>query len=146
MIPLLGILTTCSLVGSPSDCIPPMPPLSEMPLLTTWYDPALGGINCGGSCSHMALAPVTEAMYGYAAACPAALVGVDFTAVISHPAIGERACLDRGGAVIVEYSQALQTWIIRVDLLETGAHSSNWTLLYGWSVRWERPGDLIGVN
>jgi hypothetical protein len=136
----LAIVTLCSVLPIAADCIPERPPLSEMPLLTTYYDPALGGVNCGGSCDNLALGAMSDALYGVGMACPAELVGLDVTAVISHPAIGERPCLDRGGMVIVEYNQGLQMWVIRIDLLETGPHPSNWILLYDWSVRWERPG------
>ena len=134
------ILTACSIMPFPIDCIPPRPPLRDIPILTTYYDPALGSINCNHDCNSLALVPMADSLYGVAAACPAELVGVDWTAVIYHPAIGERPCLDRGGSVVVEYNQHLQKWVIRVDLLETGPHPSNWSLLYDWSMRWERPG------
>jgi hypothetical protein len=140
---LLGILTGCAAIGQPQSCIPPQPPLADLPLLTTYYNPALGSINCNSDCSTLALVPMSDTLYGFAAACPAEMVFVDFTAVISHPAIGERACLDRGGAVVIEYNEGLQLWVIRIDLMERGPHPSNWQLLYGWSVRWERPGALV---
>jgi hypothetical protein len=79
---------------------------------------------------------MSDRLYGVAAACPLELVGYIETAVISHPAIGNRPCLDTGGMVVIEYNQLFQSWVIRIDLLETGPHPSNWTLLWGWSYEW----------
>jgi hypothetical protein len=139
MIVLLGIITLCSIIGLQIDgCIPPQPPIREMDLLLTWYDPALGGISCDDDCTNLSLVPMTDFLYGRAAACPAELVGLDYTAVIYHPAIGERYCLDRGTAVIVEYGLfgGRWQWVIRLDLLESSPHPLNWHLLSGWDYEW----------
>lgn len=145
---IAAILTTCtlSIFGPVSDCIPPRPSIRELPLLVTWYNPAMGGLNCDGDCSHLSLAPMHPAFYGRAAACPAEFVGLDFTAVVSHPAIGERACLDRGGAVVVEYRYVPGVgwlWLAVVDLLEHGPHPTNWQLLYGWRMEWRETAGVI---
>lgn len=149
MTALLNVLNICTAViggHPPADCIPPRPPIREMNLLITQYDPAIGGINCDSDCSHLSLVPMSDSLYGVAAACPAELVGLDFTAVISHPDIGTRYCLDRGSAVIVEYGLFGGRWqyVVRVDLLESGPHPLNYHLLSGWWMEWTAVSELVG--
>jgi hypothetical protein len=127
-----------------------MPDFREMPLLLTVYDPADGGINCDSDCAHLAIVPMNDALYGNAAACPLGygFVGYDQTAVFSHSEIGERACLDTGGDVQVEYilTHGEWQWVIRLDLLEDlseGVHHANGWLIDGWTVHWEPVGALV---
>lgn len=149
---LLNILNVCTAVitGHPAtDCIPPRPPIREMSLLITQYDPAVGGINCDGDCSHLSLIAMSDGLYGVAAACPAELVGLDFTAMIYHPDIGTRYCLDRGTAVIVEYGLfgGRWQWVVRLDLLESSPHPFNYHLIGGWDYHWvETTGLVTSLN
>jgi hypothetical protein len=120
-----------------------------MPLLVVQYDPALDGLNCDSDCSHLALAPMHPAFYGRAAACPLELVGYDVTAVLSHPAIGRRACLDTGGAIVIEYRHVIGAgwlWVVVVDLLEryeNGTHPANYSLLWEWTMSWENTAGVV---
>ena len=102
------------------------------------------------SCDNLALVEMSDRLYNFAAACPAELVGYVETAVIHHPAFGERTCLDRGGMINVQYGYLEGIgwlWYIPVDLLETGPHPSNWTLLWGWSYEWvNTAGVTAGLN
>jgi hypothetical protein len=143
----LSIMTICSLsVLFIDDCIPARPPIKDIPLLAFWYDPALGQHNCDGSCDSLSLTAMHDSLYEKAAACPAEMVGTDYTAVLNHPSIGERACLDRGGGINIEYRYIPGVgwlWVALIDLLERGPHPANWTLLYGWQMHWEPVGALV---
>lgn len=149
MLQIVGsILSLCGVVGAiQGNCIPPQPPLRETPLLVSWYDPALGGVNCGGSCDHLSLTEMDEGLYGHVAACPAELVGLDVTAVISHPAIGIQHCLDRGGAIEFKYGYLEGVgwlWYGVIDLLAHEQPPATWTLITDWGMTWESPGSIVG--
>jgi hypothetical protein len=145
---LLGILTACSFVAAPTDCIPARPErLTDIPLLLTYYDPWSNpempdedNISCDNDCNSLSLVPMSNGLYGVAAACPAELVGYIETAVIHHPDIGTRYCLDRGGGVVIEYGLFGGRWqyVIRIDLLEleSNPHPLNYHLLSGWDYEW----------
>lgn len=143
-----SILAVCTLAifGPVDDCVPERPPLREMPLLITWYDPALRGWNCDDDCSHLSLVPMSDSLYGVAAACPLELLGYIETAVIYHPEIGTRYCLDTGGAVVVEYGLfgGRWQWVVRLDLLESEPHPLNYYLLTGWGYEWTAVSELVG--
>jgi len=117
------------------ECPPPMPPLDEMTLWLSWYDPALcydadgnviENINCDASPETMAGGTaVSPEMYGYAAAC---LPGW-FDQVVVIELIGQRHCLDTGGDVVPTYREIyhprqgfITLWIIPIDVL---AHHTN---------------------
>ena len=115
------------LVSSAISQVTQPPPVSEMPLFLSWYDPELckpenGGvmINCDSDPTRMAGGTaVTADMYGYAAACPAEW----FDRVIMIPGVGERRCLDTGGAIKVTYRRTYTSngfvwgWCVYVDIL-----------------------------
>jgi hypothetical protein len=94
------------LLSGALDSIQP-PPIEEMPLFLSWYDPALclnGGnpINCDADPSVMAGGTaVTDDMYGYAAAC----IPEWFDRTLTIPGIGTRHCLDTGGDVKIAFRE-----------------------------------------
>lgn len=113
------------------ECPPPLPPLDELPLWLSWYDPALcydaagrviENINCNEDPSTMAGGTaVTEAMYGYAGAC----LPQWFDRQIEIEHLGLRHCLDTGGAVVPTYREIfypgrgfVTLWVIPFDALE----------------------------
>lgn len=71
-------------------------PAQQYPAIMSVYDPALGGINCDGDCSTVAMGKLHDEMYGVAGACPIELYGAtvhfdylnrDFHCVDTGPAI-----------------------------------------------------------
>jgi hypothetical protein len=153
MIQILGsILTLCSFVSGPIDNCVPDPPEDwrDARLVVTVYDPLHNpylpdedNVNCDDDCSSLALTAMDEALYGHAASCPwpAWDFGYVNTIVVAHPAIGERVCLDTGGAINCEYGLfgGEWQWICRLDILEDlsgGVHPANGWLLDGWNWWW----------
>lgn len=68
------------------------------PLKISWYDPALGGVNCDHDCTTMASGVrVTPDRYGRTAACIRSWTAARRVVVI--PGIGEFECLDTGGKI-----------------------------------------------
>ena len=126
--------------------IPTPPPVEQMPLFLSWYDPALchddnGGIliNCDSDPSVMAGGTaVTDDMYGYAAAC----IPEWFDRVLTIPGVGQRHCLDTGGAVQITYRETytgagfVWGWVVVVDVLAHYEQPPPWqySLVYGWSI------------
>lgn len=97
----------------------------DKPLKISWYDPALGGVNCDHDCSTMASGvKVTPDRYGNTAACIRAWMGK--TVVIEG--IGRFTCLDTGGA-IVEHPGFI--WI---DLMLKEPVVPFGTLVYEWEL------------
>lgn len=95
--------------------------VGKKPLLVTWYNPTLGGINCWGNCTHFRDGTrVTAASYGNTAACIPDWLGD--TVVI--PRLGTFKCRDTGGA-IVEKAHA-----IHIDLLTTVEPACNLCYYY----------------
>lgn len=86
----------------------------------SWYDPALGGINCfNDTCDHLGdLTPVRDA-YGWAAACPLGMYGM----TISFEHAGTWQCRDSGTAVIPKWGKWYTAdgwqwaWVITIDFL-----------------------------
>lgn len=81
----------------------------------TWYDPALGGVNCDSSCDYMAAGDPVADWYGRALACPPEFpLGTRFSILGSRWGLadGEWLCLDRGGSIVI-----LDDGVIRLDLL-----------------------------
>lgn len=62
----------------------------------SWYDPALGGINCDADCTRLADGSPVAAWYDRAIACPPEFA---LGAQIDIPGVGVRECRDRGGAI-----------------------------------------------
>lgn len=95
------------------------------PLKISWYDPALGGINCDHDCSTMASGvKVTPDRYGITAACIAQWTRARRVVVI--PGVGRFECLDTGGA-IQEHPGYI--WI---DLMLAAPAVPFGTLVYDW--------------
>lgn len=102
-------------------------PRQEKPLKISWYDPALGGINCDSDCTTMASGvKVTPDRYGRTAACIRPWLGK--TVVIAG--LGEFECLDTGGA-IVEHSTYI--WIDIMATRDTAPQFGQY--IYNWSLK-----------
>ena len=132
------------------ECPPPLPPLEEVPLWLSWYDPALcydeagnviENINCNEDPSAMAGGTaVTEAMYGYAGAC----LPQWFDRQIWIEPIGLRHCLDTGGAVVPTWREIfypgrgfVTLWVIPFDALEHYQEPPWWQYLPVEPGAWE---------
>ncbi len=101
------------------------PPLETMPLLATWYDPALGGINCQEPCNVFADGTaVTEDSYNVTAACLPQWLGRDIVVV----GLGTFKCRDTGGGIVVEWNEYYGRWVIRLDVLAHEEISCNYCL------------------
>lgn len=108
------------------------PPITEMPLLVTWYDPNLGGINCDVDCSTFAdNSPVTSLAYGQVAACIPEWLGAHLTIT----GLGTFHCRDTGGAITIAYNDYYKEWVIHVDVLEKQTPPWNYELR-SWQLDW----------
>lgn len=118
-----------------NDChvVVERPPINDIPLLTTWFNPLLCyegfWINCGDE--PMILADGLgwdESDFGNVAACPKGwhYLTVNF---------GEYSvlCRDRGGMINVVYSEYFRRWVIHIDVLSREAIPCNYCLYTGWS-------------
>lgn len=85
-----------------------MPHTDTLPILVSWYDPALcydeGGnviknINCDDDPTQLATMPMDERLYGRVAACHADWTKRFHTTVVILPGIGRFWCVDRGGRI-----------------------------------------------
>lgn len=132
------------------ECPPPLPPLPELPLWMSWYDPAkcydengrvIENINCDENPRVMAGGTaVSAAMYGVAGACLPQWFGKRL--VIRG--IGERLCLDTGGAILPTYREIyhpkqgfVTMWIIPFDALEHYTAPPWWQYLPVEADAWE---------
>jgi hypothetical protein len=71
----------------------------------SWYDPALGGVNCDGSCATMAAGHDPRDWYGRALACPPEFpIGSIWRLPAIYPGLPAKdwICLDRGGMVVMD--------------------------------------------
>jgi hypothetical protein len=76
-------------------------PDAQARAVLSWYDPALGGINCDAECAYMGHDTPVAQWYGRAAACPPEIPrGAVIRITGSHNADGYWRCLDGGGAVV----------------------------------------------
>lgn len=108
------------------------PPITDMPVLVTWYDPAQGGINCDVDCGTFAdSSPVTPEAYGTVSACIPEWLGAELT--ISG--LGTFHCRDTGGSIVVAYNNYYQQWVIHVDVLQTEMPAWNYELRE-WQLNW----------
>ncbi|MEM7110988.1 MAG: hypothetical protein AAF614_01050 [Chloroflexota bacterium] len=108
------------------------PPITDMPVLVTWYDPSLGGINCDVDCDTFAdSSPVTPEAYGAVTACIPEWLGAELT--ISG--LGTFHCRDTGGSIVVAFNDYYQQWVIHVDVLQTEMPSWNYELR-DWQLNW----------
>jgi hypothetical protein len=84
------------------------------PVEITWYDPALGGINCNEDCTTIGSStPLLDEHYGTVLACPIEFYGATFHIRGSKGGLadGEWTCLDGGSAMVV------YDGVLRIDLL-----------------------------
>lgn len=112
--------------------------ISELPILTTWYDPELGGINCAEPCNQYANGEiVNEDHYldgpNQTAACIPEWLG----ASVTIPGLGSFKCRDTGGAIIVTHNEYYQRAVIHVDVLaHPGQMNHNVYLYEDWRIEW----------
>lgn len=131
------------------NTIPCPPPITEMPVLVTWYDPALGGINCDADCTTYADGTiVTPDDYGQVSACIPEWLG----ASITIDGIGTFACRDTGSAIVVNYNEYYRGWVIHVDVLHEEPPDWNYQLR-NWQLNWSHvpepainSGDILALG
>lgn len=111
--------------------------LADLPILTTWYDPELGGINCADPCDQYANGEIViESHYfgneNQTAACIPEWLGRSVTI----PGLGTFKCRDTGGAIVVAYNKYYKRMVIHVDILaHPGQMNHNVYLWNEWSLR-----------
>lgn len=129
----------CQTVGEITLCRVDDP--EALPLWYSWYNPALGGTNCGGSCDYMATMPVTPAAYEFAASCPRGWTFYGRTRTITTPA-GLRECVDHGTDIKPTWREAYGPaglgwhWVIVVDILAHERPDWAYTMSGEWSLGW----------
>lgn len=80
---------------------PPDPIVEILPLITTWYNPELGGINCAGDCATFGSGEIIQDYhYNHSAACLTRWRG----RVLEIPGFGSFHCRDSGGAIGVRWT------------------------------------------
>ena len=90
-----------------------------LPLWASWYDPGLGGTNCGADCSTVATGPLEDWMFGAAAACPR---GWTPGVTLATP-FGRWRCVDHGTRIrpmfweVYEPAGFRWRWVIVVDFM-----------------------------
>ncbi len=103
------------------------PDVDELPLLSTYYNPLLGGINCAADCSALADGlGWSESDFGRVAACPR---GWHYQTVIFGSY--ELLCRDRGGMIDCLYNEFYRQWVCHVDVLARGI-DCNYCLWWDW--------------
>lgn len=108
------------------------PPITEMPILVTWYDPALGGINCDEDCTTFADGTlVTPDDYGRVGACIPEWLGASITIAD----LGTFECRDTGPSIVIAYNEYYRGWVIHVDILHDKPPEWNYQL-YNWQLNW----------
>ena len=108
--------------------------LTDYPAVITFYDPALGGINCDDDCSTVATGLLTDDMYFTSGACHKDLLG---RTVYFHAIDFEMECVDTGGMITVLYSKYYKQDVLYFDVLWDANNPPEWNywLLEKWSVR-----------
>jgi hypothetical protein len=123
-------IITCQIMIACIFPLDPPPPINEKPVLISWYDPAIGGINCDSDCTVFAdMTPVTDEAYGQVAACPVEWIGKRITI----PQVGDYLCRDTGGAIRVTYDDG-RGWHIPIDILAKEQPDMFGYLISGWSL------------
>ena len=141
---VLGVLGTYCVEGATAvgSCVRRMAevtdctvPADHLPVRASYYNPALGGINCDEDCSTTGDGTPVAECYGWCAACPPGWYGrhLDFGRWV-----GQWQCRDHGGAVVPTYGRTympggfVEGWWIVVDFM---AHRQPaWAyLLLDWS-------------
>lgn len=120
-------------------CPPPMPPLEQMTLWLSWYDPAkcydengnvIKNINCDENPREMAAGMAVEGAYGQVCAC---IPQWDIEDVVHVEGIGSWTCQDRGGDVRPTYRRIyhpkfgfVYMWILPIDVLADYENPPAW--------------------
>lgn len=116
-------------LGNAAPC---PPPITQMPVLVTWYDPALGGVNCDSDCTTYADGTlVTPDDYGQVSACIPEWLG----ASITIDGLGSFMCRDTGASIGVDYNVYYEGWVIYVDILHEEPPDWNYQLRE-WQLNW----------
>jgi hypothetical protein len=101
----------------------------DIPIVTTWYEPKDGGINCQEPCDRFATnEPVQEEDYGFAAACHPKWLGR--TIVLNE--IYSYECKDTGGSIGLEWNEYYGRLVFRVDILSHEEIHCNYCLYENW--------------
>jgi len=96
--------------------------IEELRALLSWYDGALGGINCVEPCEYLGDGTLVSESYGRFMACPLGLYGRFFT----FEGVGTFQCRDHGGDINVRYGRRytrngfVNEWYIVFDLSMQG--------------------------
>jgi len=120
----------------------------SVPLWGSWYNPALGGINCDGEnpddpfegCDTVATGPFEEWMYGAAASCPPGWTRYTYTTVIVTE-WGEFSCVDNGPGIRPVWREVYTAegfdwmWVIVVDFLMRQRPHWGYSVIEEWSLR-----------
>lgn len=128
-------MTACLLLAGPNDvCIPP---LEELPVLVTYYDPLTCinpngtievNINCDSDPTSFADGTAVSALnYGNTAACIPEWLGREVTLV----GLGTYTCHDTGGSITVAYNEYYEQWVIHMDIMLAAEPEYNYWL-YTW--------------
>lgn len=105
----------------------------ELPLRASWYDPALGGVNCMEPCGQLGDGTAVSDGYGWVVACPDGWYGRWLD--VEHA--GRWQCRDHGGAIHPTYGRTytadgfVECWWIAVDMLVREQPGYAYMLL-GW--------------
>ena len=73
---------------------------TDFMVVTSYYVPSQGGINCDEDCTTMATGKITGDMYGKVGACPVEMLGYKLTITGRH-----FTCRDTGGAIKLRYDR-----------------------------------------
>lgn len=132
---MIVCLTVLSIIGAYcvadaapiGDCVPRMAEVVDcvveaeaLPIRASYYNPALGGINCDEDCSTTGDGTPVEQCYGWCMACPPGWYGrwLDF-----GEWVGQWQCRDHGGAITPTYGVTytpdgfVEGWWITCDFM-----------------------------
>lgn len=120
-------------------CEPPDP--RDYPLLVTWYNPSLGGLNADDDPTTFADGtPVTLGQYYgtthfTAVACPPELLGaVMLLPRLDDPGDWYVRCRDTGPAIRVRYNEYHDRVVTHIDVLAHDPIPCNYCLIEGWYI------------
>ena len=126
-----SMLITCLIVTAALCVFPPPSNRGDIPVITTWYDPALGGINCDDDCKTLADGGTWSSDdYGRVAACPASWMGKRFVTTA-----GEFLCRDTGGKIGLAWNAYYENWVFHVDIMSDTPISYNYRLWHKWAIK-----------
>jgi hypothetical protein len=102
-------------------CLCVSPPVDPLPIVLSYYNPTLGGINCDSNCSVLADGTLwDESMSGNVAACLPEWLG--YSIRLGVMGLGSVKCRDVGGLIKPYYSRYHGRWVIPVDVLWLGEY------------------------